>query len=304
MKRKNKAIIALLFLSPFSAEVLSGSMRLYEFLNSATLLVGVPMLIALYGFGVLIIREVSLRSENRFLSILLLGMAYGIAEEGIATKTFFNPTYKDLGILGSYGRLFGINIYWALNLTIFHAFMSIFAPILIVESIFNDISEERWVKNRSLWIIGAVFAINIALYNALFPYRMKLWELLLCLMIIMMLTYLALKKPLRGIKTQKAPKIYMCIFWVFVFIIVMFILPQAGVPFLLATAIFILYNTLFIYYLNKTLDENPKSKLDVGLGLLLGWAIFWMLSLELERILVTTITFILAITAKRILRSI
>ncbi|MCD6244170.1 MAG: hypothetical protein J7J65_02910 [Candidatus Korarchaeota archaeon] len=51
--------------------------------------------------------------------------AYGIVEEGVMTRSFFCPTWPDLGILAEYGRWIGVNWVWAIQLTIFHAVFSI-----------------------------------------------------------------------------------------------------------------------------------------------------------------------------------
>lgn len=59
---------------------------------------------SLYGSGVLLVRDYARRWNKGWRSILLLGAAYGIIEEGIPVRSFFSPTWKDLGTLATYGH--------------------------------------------------------------------------------------------------------------------------------------------------------------------------------------------------------
>src|SRR5207249_9937171 len=76
---------ALVLLSPVIAEMLSGSTPPIEWLNPVAAL----FLIWLYGSGVLVMRETAVRWKTGWPSILLLGAADGIIEEGLAVKSSF-----------------------------------------------------------------------------------------------------------------------------------------------------------------------------------------------------------------------
>lgn len=109
------------------AELLTGSTPfLALLLNPLSLL----FLVGLYGGGVLAIREFSVRIGARWPAVLLLGAAYGILEEGFATRTFFDPSV--VGYLGVYGHWAGVNWVWAVQLMIFHAIFSIALPIFLL----------------------------------------------------------------------------------------------------------------------------------------------------------------------------
>ncbi|TLZ74149.1 MAG: hypothetical protein E6K08_10470 [Methanobacteriota archaeon] len=124
-----RPLLALILLSPVIAEMLSGSTPPLEWLNPITPL----LLIWLYGSGVLVMRETAVRWKTGWPGILLLGAAYGIIEEGLAVKSFFDPGWMDLGTLGWYGRWLDVNWVWAVWLTIYHAVVSIAIPIFLVE---------------------------------------------------------------------------------------------------------------------------------------------------------------------------
>jgi hypothetical protein len=86
-------------------ELLSGSAPPVEFSGPFVLLV----LSALYGSGAILVRELRLRWGKGWPTVFALGAAYGIVEEGLMVKSFFDPNWMDLGLLGSYGRWAGVN---------------------------------------------------------------------------------------------------------------------------------------------------------------------------------------------------
>ncbi len=170
-----RPLLALVLLSPVIAEMLSGSTPPLEWLNP----IAVLFLIWLYGAGVLVMRETAVRWKTGWPSILLLGAAYGIIEEGLAVKSFFDPGWMDLGTLGWYGRWFDVNWVWAVWLTIYHAVVSIAIPIFLVEWIWPRTrgmpltSRRGYIASIAL-LAGATVLINILLT----PYRPSVWHLL------------------------------------------------------------------------------------------------------------------------------
>jgi hypothetical protein len=100
-----------------AGKMLSGSEPPVEFFRPFALL----FLTALYGSGAILIRELRVRWDKGWPTVFALGAAYGIVEEGLMVKSFFDPNWIDLGPLGSYGRWAGVNWVWSLQLTIFHA---------------------------------------------------------------------------------------------------------------------------------------------------------------------------------------
>ncbi len=84
---KNSSTLVLFLLSPAIAELLSGSAPPLEFFNP----LGFVILASLYGSGAILARELALRWRKGYLSLLLLGAAYGVIEEGLIVKSFFDP---------------------------------------------------------------------------------------------------------------------------------------------------------------------------------------------------------------------
>ena len=155
MKKQNRhfwPVISLLVLAPLTGELLSGSSPPAEYFQPFTFI----LLTALYGCGALLVREIARRWRLNWAGIFLLGMAYGIYEEGILVESFFNPAWMDLGLLGEYGRWLGVNWIWSVGLTLFHASISISVPILLVELIFPAHKDALWLGKRGMLTCGIV----------------------------------------------------------------------------------------------------------------------------------------------------
>ncbi len=152
----------------------------------------------LYGTGVLVVREVSLRWKTGYPGILVLGAAYGIVEEGLAVTTFFNPTLPQLGTLGWYGRDLGVNWLWAVWLSTFHAIVSITIPIFLMEWHWPALKGRTLLSQRGLYaaivLLGlATLTIN-ALVHAVNPYQEAGPEYVGALVVIAVLAYVARRR--------------------------------------------------------------------------------------------------------------
>lgn len=110
--------------------------------------VAVLGLLGLYGSGVLLVRDLSLRWKSGWLGVLFLGLAYGIAEEGLATKTMVDPHSSAAAFLGTYGHFLGVNWVFAVVIAIFHAVYSIGLPILLVELRYPSTQGHRFLSDR------------------------------------------------------------------------------------------------------------------------------------------------------------
>src|SRR3989442_7909153 len=113
------------------------------------------------------------------MSILLLGAVYGIIDEGLAVKSFFDPTWMDLGPLWVYGRWLDVNWVWAVWLTIYHAVVSIAIPIFLMEWIWPRVRGQPLTSRRGYMTAIALLAAATIFINLLLtPYRPSAWHLL------------------------------------------------------------------------------------------------------------------------------
>ena len=230
----NYPVITLLILAPLLGEMISGSSPPIEYFQPITFL----LLTMLYGTGAVVIREIAGRWEKGWVSILLMGMAYGIFEEGIITRSFFDPGWQDLGQLAIYGRWIGVNWIWSIALTIFHAVVSISFPIMITELLFADKKDALWLSKKELIIFIIIFLIN-ALLGPFFGMKITTAGMLASILNIAGLVFLAYKWPVitgKNISVRAVPQ------WKIIFIgsllmigliAGMWILPSLSVPWII-----------------------------------------------------------------------
>jgi hypothetical protein len=165
--RPRLPVLALLLLAPTIPELLTGSTPITGLVvNPVGFAVQFLGIVGLYGTGALLIREFAVYFHKGWASILLLGAAYGIAEEGLAVHTFFEPAgLPPVGVLGSYGHAFGVNWLWALGLTGFHAVYSIALPILLTQLFFPEAARLRWMDRGATALVAAVYVFVVALFS-------------------------------------------------------------------------------------------------------------------------------------------
>lgn len=167
MTERGKALWVLALLSPVIAEMLSGSSPPLEFFSP----LGFALMVGLYGAGVLLVRELSVIWETGWTGIIVMGAAYGILEEGVAVKSFFDPNWMDLGGLGVYGRFLGTNWVWAVWLTIYHAAVSIALPIFMLHLLYPHLKEARLLTRRRFEIVLTILFLDVlACTTLLNPY--------------------------------------------------------------------------------------------------------------------------------------
>jgi hypothetical protein len=133
-RRMWTVLLALYFLSPLMAEILSGSTPPLLFIQPFGLIF-VPLL---YGSSAILIREILARRGLGWGNALVLGAAFGVFQEALVVQTWYNffakssPSHSN----GLYGVWLGTNWVWALNLTIYHAVISITLPLIWLTLLF------------------------------------------------------------------------------------------------------------------------------------------------------------------------
>ena len=186
--------LVLFFLAPAIAELLSGSSPPSEFFDPFAFF----LLASLYGSGALIVHELKVRWNKGWVSMFILGAAYGVIEEGLMVKSFFDPEWMDIGILGIYGRGEGVNWVWAEWLTIYHAVFSIAIPITLVELAYAGRRKRSWVGKKTFVVLVVLLAVVTALgYFGLTDYRPPPMQYMLSAITAATLIFLAWKVPSR-----------------------------------------------------------------------------------------------------------
>jgi hypothetical protein len=169
LQRTWPALLTLYFLSPMIGEILSGSTPVLSFIQPVSIIYQ-P---ALYGSGAILVRELVRRRGLGWGSILLLGAAYGILEEGLVVTSWFNPYWPGLSILAHYGRFLDTSWVWAVELTVYHAVVSISIPIMLVELLFPQIADRPWLGKRGFRAFIILLTITSLLGLFLFGFVMS-----------------------------------------------------------------------------------------------------------------------------------
>lgn len=161
------ALISLLLLAACLPEFLTGS----TYVSVAfTHPFGFALLVGLYGGGSLFIREITLSWKKKWASIFLLGAAYGIGEEGFATKTMLDPTGSNIGTAGLYSHWMGINWVPLSSLTLFHSFFSIAFQLLLLELIFPQVRGRHLLSKAGTVITGIFYCLTVFSLSRAEPY--------------------------------------------------------------------------------------------------------------------------------------
>jgi hypothetical protein len=127
-------------------ELVSGHQKPLEFLNPLTFVV----LALPYGFGAVICRELIVRWNKGWPSLILFGLAYGVYEEAIVVRSMFNPGWQELGAMATYGYAGGLHWTYGLMLLHFHLVVSIGASVLLAHVLFPARRRETWVGRKAL----------------------------------------------------------------------------------------------------------------------------------------------------------
>ena len=206
--RPRLPVLALLLLAPTIPELLTGSTPVSELVYAPLqFAIGFAGIVGLYGTGALLIREFAIYFRKGWATILLLGAAYGIAEEGFAVHTFFEPAGRSpVGLLGAYGHAFGVNWLWALGLTAFHAVYSIALPILLTQLWFPEVKNERWLDRGAVALVAGVYGFVVALFSVVVGYGPSPALLVLFLAVEALLLYLAYRVPADLLRLRDGPR--------------------------------------------------------------------------------------------------
>src|SRR4051794_34954703 len=158
--RNRRAALVLAVLAPVVAEASLGTVPLRM---GWAWLVFAPI----YAGGAVFLREILRRTGGGYLHLLLLGVAYGLVEEGLALQSLTSPHLY--GAAGWAPRLLGVNTaYTELNL-VYHAVFSVTVPIVLVELIFRRHGARPYLRRGGMIASGAIALLGAALIRVAVP---------------------------------------------------------------------------------------------------------------------------------------
>jgi hypothetical protein len=170
------ALFLFLF-APVSAEYLIGYDDTIG--DPAVLIFGLVIFGPLYGAPAVLIRETVRRAGRGWPSMLLLGLAFGLAQAGLIDQSLFNPDYRAIPYWDDMRQptfipAVGVSAFMVVEFLGGHVFGSICAPIALAEALFPERSTRPWLGPAGLavmavlWLLAAVFVLQDTLAHETF----------------------------------------------------------------------------------------------------------------------------------------
>jgi hypothetical protein len=152
--RRWPAILTLALMAPLIAEVGVGSIPV----SGAWMLLFFGYI---YSAGALVIREVVRRKHLGIGSVLAIGLAYGLVEEGLVLGSLTSTTLYPVADWAP--RLLGFNSAYSLWVLLYHAVFSIAVPIVMVDLIFPQLRNEPYLRTGGLviWAVALLVGLGV-----------------------------------------------------------------------------------------------------------------------------------------------
>ena len=118
----------------------------------------------MYGGGALLIREFVRHKGRGWPTILCLGAAYAVLEEGLVTQSLFNPDYLKLHahfLVPAHIAWLGIGGWWTMLMLNVHTFWSIGVSIALVEGMFPERVREPWLGKIGHDVVDVLFLLGL-----------------------------------------------------------------------------------------------------------------------------------------------
>lgn len=156
--RRYSPVILIFAVAPFVGEILSSSTPIYAVWMF-------PVESLLYGSSALLIREVVRRRGLGLAGLAALGAAFGLFQEALLLRTVFTRQHLADVMVVEYGRVFGANLLQAVYLMVFHAAVSTWCAIAIVELLLPSWRDRPWAGRRGLLaaglVLGGLLAVSL-----------------------------------------------------------------------------------------------------------------------------------------------
>lgn len=290
-----KFYLLLFIISVVHTEIMAGTTDLTHFITQ-------PVLawsnILFYGLSLIIYVDLAHRFKFDLIEIFILGLIHGVVEEGVALWTFFfqRPEHSSTIWLG-------INLNWAILVTIGEAFLLPILGVLFARIVFPLKEGQAWLTKKGYVVAGTILILLIGLYNLIvagfhkqvpkaLPYFVT-WLTVFLLALSLVFYHQKLKQQLHQLvapKKNRSKKIYTLLTLLFFFSYVFsgFFLDQPR-PVLTTFLIPVLFMTPILLLLNFTIwsdtNFNKSKQVAIFITLLLSFSI----SMSVQRSLQNTL---------------
>jgi hypothetical protein len=184
MTSQTKAFLTLVISAPILTEIVSGNTPAHALLNPRIDL----FLLVAYSLPLLVIREVFLRWRLPALGLFLLGLAYGIWNEGLLAQTLIRHEHVPMEQFDGYIYAAGFNFSWAAVIVPWHALLAVAFPMALAGGLFPSCERKRFLGNRTFAALTAILAALILFISVA---RKPHPQMLVCLFAMSTLVFLA-----------------------------------------------------------------------------------------------------------------
>lgn len=259
------AIGLLLAIPPLLMELMVGNQPGFVFFQPVILLI----LFVGYSLPVLAIRELAVRFNAGYAGIIVLGLAYGIINEGLGAKTLLMHSGLPNPAFDGYGFFLGINFAWLPYILIMHAIMSVTLPILFVHYFFPHLAGQRLIGNKALATLGI---ISYAALGGIFlgPYPITADPIYLAvftaaiILLFAVATFLPRQRPEGNMALGIGPLLSGALFVIMMVAIDIFV--SAKPPLAIYFLIFMMVQLSFLALIMRKRWFNVSALLSFGLG--------------------------------------
>ena len=288
---RSHPILCLAILTPGIPEYLSTSSSLLSIaVNPAWFVIQLSINVAQYTAGALLIREAILRWNKGWGSLFMLGLAYGITEEGLGDNTLFNSNHGADGFLGWFGRFDGVNWVWSTGVLSFHVIYSIGLPLLLLGLALPQTRGHSLLRGRGIaacftTLIASTSLEAVIVYGS-FHFWMGFGPLVGSLLVISALVIVAYMlppgawRPAREQPALSATVAGLCGFGVFpVLFVLEYFVPSFGVPPAFIIAMEVVFLAAVLEALRRTVGRqgNEYALVNLAYGFVLWQAVFGIL---------------------------
>lgn len=159
-RRGGKAAWLLVLLAPLVAELA------FSAVGMPIMWPAFPFLIPMYGLGVLVIRELVARAGGGWPSLIVMGLVYELAEDGLGLQALTSPVLYNAAEWGP--RVLGLNTtYWESQIG-YHLAFSVLIPVMITNLVFPELRAEPYLRRRGLIISAIAAVLGIAMLKIVF----------------------------------------------------------------------------------------------------------------------------------------
>ena len=288
---RSHPILCLAILTPGIPEYLSTSSSLLSIVvNPAWFVIQLAINVAQYTAGALLIREAILRWHKGWGSLFLLGLAYGITEEGLGDNTLFNSNHGADGFLGWFGRFDGVNWVWSTGVLSFHVIYSIGLPILLLTLALPQTRGVSLIAGRGIAVCFTTLIASTSLEAVIVYGSFHFWMgfalmagAIIVITVLVLTAYFLPHDAWRPVTEQPRLSAIGAAAWGFAVFPVLFILeylvPATGVPPVLIIAAEVLFLMMVLEVLRRTVGCNRNEYVLVNLayGFILWQAAFGLL---------------------------